>query len=207
LFERHVDGSRVRDGHGDLLAEDIFVLDDGARILDCLEFDLRLRHGDVLADVAFLAMDLERLGATRQVASFLSWYAEFAGDTWPASLAHHWIAYRALVRAKVACLAHDQGDLDAGERAATLLRLCHRHLRLATVRMVLVGGLPGTGKTTTATALADRLGWALLSSDELRHQIGSPQPGPSGYIQGLYRPEVTSAVYRCLLDQANRCLV
>jgi aminoglycoside phosphotransferase family enzyme len=53
----------VRDGHGDLLADDIFLLDDGARILDCLEFDPRLRYGDVLADVAFLAMDLERLGA------------------------------------------------------------------------------------------------------------------------------------------------
>ena len=55
---RHCD----RDGHGDLLADDIFCLDDGLRVLDCIEFDDELRYGDVLADVAFLAMDLERLG-------------------------------------------------------------------------------------------------------------------------------------------------
>ena len=39
------------------------MLSDGPRVLDCLEFDDELRYGDVLADVAFLAMDLERLGA------------------------------------------------------------------------------------------------------------------------------------------------
>jgi len=61
----------VRDGHGDLLAEDIFLLDDGLRVLDCIEFNDRLRHGDVLADVAFLAMDLERLGEPALAARFL----------------------------------------------------------------------------------------------------------------------------------------
>jgi aminoglycoside phosphotransferase family enzyme/predicted kinase len=206
LFEHRVEAGRVRDGHGDLLAEDIFVLDDGIRVLDCLEFDPRLRYGDVLADVAFLAMDLERLGAGVPAASFLSWYREFSGDNWPATLAHHWIAYRALVRAKVACLRHDQGDPTAAAQAATLLGLCHRHLRHAAVRLVLVGGLPGTGKTTTASGLAERLGWALFSSDELRHQMSGLPAGPQGYRKGLYRPEMTRAVYRGLLDRASRCL-
>jgi hypothetical protein len=207
LFERRIEAGRVRDGHGDLLADDIFLLDDGPRVLDCLEFDPRLRYGDVLADVAFLAMDLERLGAGVPAASFLSWYREFSGDNWPASLAHHWIAYRALVRAKVACLRQHDGDAGAAAQASELLALCHRHLRPATVRLVLVGGLPGTGKTTTANGLADRLGWTLFSSDELRHEIGPPAgPGVSGYRQGLYRPKITSAVYRGLLDRAGRCL-
>ena len=62
LFARRIAAGHARDGHGDLLAEDVFCLDDGPRILDCLEFDERLRFGDVLGDVAFLAMDLERLG-------------------------------------------------------------------------------------------------------------------------------------------------
>jgi aminoglycoside phosphotransferase family enzyme len=31
-------------------------------ILDCIEFNWRFRHGDVAADVAFLAMDLEAEG-------------------------------------------------------------------------------------------------------------------------------------------------
>jgi uncharacterized protein len=58
LDPREHDG-RVRAGHCDLPADDIFYLPDGARILDCLEFDDRLRAGDVLADVALLAMDVE----------------------------------------------------------------------------------------------------------------------------------------------------
>src|SRR5262249_23612933 len=159
-----------------LLADDIFMLDDGPRVLDCLEFDSQLRYGDVLADVAFLAMDLERLGAGAEAASFLAWYREFSGDSWPSSLAHHWIPYPAVDRAQVACLRHDEGDPAAASQAAELLGLCYSHLRRAGVRLVLVGGLPGTGKTTTASRLADRLGWTLLSSDELRHQI-SPSPG------------------------------
>jgi predicted kinase len=159
-----------------------------------------------LADVAFLAMDLERLGAGVPAASFLSWYREFSGDNWPATLAHHWIAYRAMVRAKVACLRHEQGDSTAVTQAAELLGMCRRHLRRAEVRLVLVGGLPGAGKTTTATGLAEQLGWTLLGSDELRHQIGPISPGPAAHREGLYRPEVTSAVYRGLLDRASQCL-
>ena len=55
----------MRAGPGDLLADDIFYLPDGARILDCLEFDDRLRAGDVLAGVALLAMDVEALGESK----------------------------------------------------------------------------------------------------------------------------------------------
>ena len=62
LLDDRIASGTVCDGHGDLQAEDIFCLDDGVRILDCLEFSDQLRYGDVCADVAFLAMDLERLG-------------------------------------------------------------------------------------------------------------------------------------------------
>ena len=63
LFEERIGGGYIVDGHGDLLADDIFCLDDGVRILDCLDFDDRLRWVDALDDAAFLAMDLERIGA------------------------------------------------------------------------------------------------------------------------------------------------
>lgn len=78
--------------------------DDGPRVLDCLEFDDRLRHGDGLADAAFLAMDLARLGWPDLARHFLDSYRMAAGDSWPAALVHHRIAYRAQVRAKVAAL-------------------------------------------------------------------------------------------------------
>ena len=71
LLDARIASGRVCDGHGDLQAEDIFCLDDGVRILDCIEFSDRLRHGDVCADVTFLAMDLERLDRPEAANRFL----------------------------------------------------------------------------------------------------------------------------------------
>jgi hypothetical protein len=104
LFDARIRQGRIVDGHGDLLADDIFCLDDGPRILDCLDFDDRLRWLDGLDDAAFLVMDLERLGASALAEQFMAAYAEYSGDPAPASLRHHYVAYRAFVRAKIACL-------------------------------------------------------------------------------------------------------
>ncbi len=62
LFARRIAEHKIVDGHADLLADDIFCLDDGPALLDCLEFDDRLRYVDGIDDAAFLAMDLEFLG-------------------------------------------------------------------------------------------------------------------------------------------------
>jgi uncharacterized protein len=208
LFDARISSGRICDGHGDLQAEDIFCLDDGVRILDCLEFSDRLRHGDVCADVAFLAMDLERLGRPESADRFLVHYRRLSGDPLPHSLVHHYTAYRAYLRAKVACLRTAQGEDRTARAARHLQDLALEHLRRARVRLVLVGGLPGCGKTTLATGLAAATGWALLRSDEVRAQLGGPAPGPSrsgpaAYREGRYRPEVTATVYGELLQQAE----
>lgn len=209
LFDRRIALGAVRDGHGDLQAEDIFCLDDGPRILDCIDFDDRLRHGDVVADVAFLAMDLERLGAPEAAASFLARYREFTGETYPQSLAHHYIASRAHVRCKVNCLRHRQGDTSAAATACSLLDLAARHLEAARVRLVLIGGLPGTGKSTLAAALADATGWSLLRSDEVRKDVaGIPHTAAAIAApgEGLYRAEMTDATYDAVLARARTAL-
>jgi aminoglycoside phosphotransferase family enzyme len=53
---------RIVDGHGDLRPEHIW-LDDKIRIIDCLEFNSRLRVVDPLDEIAFLSLECERLGA------------------------------------------------------------------------------------------------------------------------------------------------
>ncbi len=209
LFAARVAEGRIVDGHGDLLADDIFCLDDGPRILDCLEFDDRLRFVDGLDDAAFLAMDLERLGAPRLAELFLRWYAEFSGDPSPPSLWHHYVAYRAFVRAKVACLRHGQGDSTAAWEARRLAELTLGHLQAGAVTLVLVGGLPGTGKSTLAAALADRLGCTLLTSDRLRKELAgiSPhQPAAAPFGEGIYCAESTRRTYTELLSRAERLL-
>ena len=154
LGERIANG-RIVDGHGDLLAEDIFCLDDGPRILDGLEFDDRLRWGDVLYDVGFLAMDLERLGRLDLATAFLKWYREFSAETHPSSLEHHYVAYRALGAFEGLVPARRPGRPC---RRRDVPAMCHRHLLDARVRLVVIGGLPGSGKSTLAAALGDELG-------------------------------------------------
>lgn len=75
--------------------------------------------------------------------------------------------------------------------------------------LVLVGGLPGTGKSTLAAGLAERHGWAVLRSDQVRKEMagsGEPAAGPDDYRRGRYSPQMTERTYRALLDGAIRSL-
>lgn len=206
LFAARAAEGRIVDGHGDLLTDDIFCLPDGPRVLDCLDFDDRLRWLDGLDDAAFLAMDLERHGRPDLAGHFLGCYADFSGDPAPASLRHHYIAYRAFVRAKVACVRHGQGDQAAAPAARRDADLALTHLRDGAVRLILVGGLPGTGKSTLAGLLGDRLGTTVLSSDRLRKELAGldpATPADAGYREGLYSPEHTERTYTALLERAG----
>lgn len=209
LFDARVAAGRIVDGHGDLLADDVFCLEDGPRVLDCLEFDDRLRFLDGLDDIAFLAMDLDRLGAPEPAVLLLDRYAEFAGDPAPPALRAHYQAYRAFVRAKVACLRHSQSAAAAATQAIEYAELTLRHLRHGQVRLILVGGLPGTGKSTLAGQLADRLGAVLLSSDRLRKELAGINPHDSAsapFGEGIYTPARTERVYTELLHRAEQLL-
>ena len=209
LFDMRIEQGRVVDGHGDLLAEDIFCLEDGPRVLDCLEFDDHLRYVDGLDDAAFLAMDLEQLGAPEAAAFFLAQYSEYSGDPAPPSLWHHYVAYRAFVRAKVSLIQARQGAPGAEAASRRLVTTALRHLRTSAVGVTLVGGLPGSGKSTLSGALADRLGVTLLSSDRLRKELaGIPaeESAAAGYGEGIYTPEWTATTYANLLDRASALL-
>jgi aminoglycoside phosphotransferase family enzyme/predicted kinase len=205
LFADRVATGCVVDGHGDLLADDIYCLPDGPRILDCIEFNDRLRFLDRLDDAAFLAMDLEYLGAPDVADRYLDWYLEFAADPAPIPLRHHFIAYRAYVRAKVACLRSAQGDPDAAAEARRLAELAATHLRAGTVTLTIVGGLPGTGKSTLSAAIADRLGAIVISSDRIRKELAGldPEtPAAAPFGEGIYTPEWTRRTYAAVLHRA-----
>jgi uncharacterized protein len=62
LLARRVRERRIVDGHGDLRPEHI-CLGDPVRIIDCLEFNARLRMVDPFDEIAYLCVECERLGA------------------------------------------------------------------------------------------------------------------------------------------------
>jgi predicted kinase len=206
LLRARVAAGRVRDGHGDLLASDTFLPAGGApQVLDCLEFDDRLRYGDALADVASPAMDLERCGRPDAATALLSAYRLESGDDWPPSLEDYYVAARAAVRAKVAGLRWHQGHRASLAEVRTHLDIARRHLRRGAVRLVLVGGLPRTGKTTLAGLHAQRAGWVHLSSDVRRKELaGLPATARVGGAarEELYSAAMTARTYRSLLQAA-----
>jgi aminoglycoside phosphotransferase family enzyme/predicted kinase len=205
LFVRRMATDKIVDGHGDLLADDIFCLGGGPRILDCLEFNDELRSCDVVSDVASLAMDCERLGTPEVGEVLMHEYTTYTADIFPSSLAHHYIAYRAMVRCEVACLRHEQGDADSAGTARLLLDIAHRHCRLARPTMVLVGGPPGVGKSTVAAAVGDALGWTVLRSDEVRREVlgGEQWAGPSEWLSARFSATATDATYAEMVQRAG----
>ncbi|MEO6881077.1 MAG: AAA family ATPase [Mycobacteriaceae bacterium] len=222
LLDARIAAGDVLDGHADLLADDVFCLPDGPRVLDCLDFDDRLRFVDRLDDVAFLAMDLEQLGRVDLAEELhrsydAAWASRGDGTASslptpalaPISLWHHYVAYRAFVRAQVECLQHVQGHHGAAERAQRYAGLTLDHLERSAVRLVLVGGLPGTGKTTVATGLADAVGAVVVSSDEVRRELlaSGTVTGEAGVLDaGRYSPESTARVREDVLRRAGDLL-
>jgi aminoglycoside phosphotransferase family enzyme/predicted kinase len=209
LFGQRIIDKRIVDGHGDLLADDIFCMPDGPVLLDCLDFDDHLRYVDRIDDAAFLAMDLEFLGRKDLADYFLDTYGHLAHDHAPASLQHFYIAYRAVVRAKVDCMQFAQGNHDASADASRHLSLALEHLTVGAVRLALIGGAPGTGKTTLAHSLAGRVGAEVISTDDVRRELQQHGviDGEAGVLgAGLYRPDNVAAVYHDVIRRARLSL-
>jgi aminoglycoside phosphotransferase family enzyme len=104
LIEARATEERVVEGHGDLRPEHVFLGSDGmpAAVIDCLEFDLDLRIFDALEELAFLALECDRLGAASLGAEFVRVYRSVMRDDFPPPLFAFYRRQRALTRAKIA---------------------------------------------------------------------------------------------------------
>ncbi len=103
-IDRRVADGFVVEGHGDLRPEHICLYPEPV-IIDCLEFSRSLRIVDRADEIAFLALETERLGAPALAAAFIQQYRAQSHDRPPAALLHFYQGYRAIVRAALA-IAH-----------------------------------------------------------------------------------------------------
>lgn len=208
LEQRAADGL-IRDGHGDLRAEHAIVPFGGAPyIYDCIEFDPRLREIDVAADLAFLVMDLVRLGRPECAHDLVVTYRWAGGDPGEDELIAFFAAYRAWVRATIACerAAELEGDREARraseDEARALVDLGHRFAWQARgSSLLVVCGLAASGKTTLAERLSAISGRPHLSSDLIRKRRAGLAPNDRGDA-ALYTVEARKEVYRELGREA-----
>ena len=129
-LDRRVMAGRIVEGHGDLRPEHVCLLE-ATVVIDCLAFNRDFRVLDGLDEIAYLAMECERLGHPAFGAEVLSAYREAAREDAPDALVHFYSAYRALVRAKIAVLhTHDASANEVPKwitRAREYLALAESH--------------------------------------------------------------------------------
>lgn len=188
LLDKRRDAGFVRHCHGDLHLGNVTEIDGHPVIFDCIEFNDRIARIDVLYDLAFLLMDLafrarrdSRLAphANRALNIWLDHMAadEIAAALEGLALLPLFVATRAIVRAKVtAAKARDEERPGpARGTARAYLDFAGEVLRPLPPRLVAVGGLSGTGKSTMAKALAPLLGDATgavhLRTDIIRKRL------------------------------------
>ena len=215
LFRSRIVEGRIREGHGDLRAEHVCLLDDIV-IFDCIEFDEALRYGDVASEIGFLSMDLDFLAAPTLSKRLEETYASRAKDPGLLSLLPFYKCYRAYVRGKVESLKSEEQEVPDEERrkatteAQRYFCLSSRYARRKSRRLLLVVcGMVGTGKSTVARMLSDLTGFPVLNSDRIRKQLAGLAPtarSREGYGHGIYSEQFNDLTYEALLQEAEKHL-
>jgi aminoglycoside phosphotransferase family enzyme/predicted kinase len=183
---------KVRQCHGDLHLRNICVLDGKPTLFDCIEFSEAFAAIDILYDLAFLLMDLEHQGHGASANALFNRYLDLSGEDQGIAAMPLFLSLRAAIRAHVAASSGSLTD------AQSYLDYACRALQPTSARLVAIGGLSGTGKSTVAAALAPDLGARpgarVLRSDVIRKCVFGVLPEMRLPLEA-YSSDVSDRVY------------
>ncbi|MEO0812546.1 MAG: AAA family ATPase [Myxococcota bacterium] len=207
LLGSRVRAGRIRPCHGDLHLGNVAFLEGRATLFDALEFNPALANIDTLYDSAFMLMDLMARSYATQSFRLFNGLLDRNKDESGLALLPLYLATRAIVRAKVsAALAQREDDTTARTVANRYLSIARSCLLQEPPRILAIGGLSGTGKSTVARQIGPELGarpgarW--LRSDVLRklqHGVGELDRLPNS----AYGPGTSAPVYDEMLSRAR----
>jgi aminoglycoside phosphotransferase family enzyme/adenylate kinase family enzyme len=195
--------NEVRRCHGDMHLANVFVDDGEPTLFDCIEFGDFYAEMPPLYDVAFLLMDLwardMRPFANRALNTWLMAQEDVDEALSGLAALPLYLAIRAEVRAKT-----EGRKPDGRASARRYLALAATFLEPKPARLIAVGGLSGTGKSTLARALAPTLGAPVgaihLRTDEIRKRIAGVSQDtrlpPESYTREASQ-KVYAALARC----------
>lgn len=214
LENRRMSGC-VRHCHGDMHLGNIYLRADGEPVLfDAIEFNEAFATIDVLYDLAFLLMDLDRRGLSTLATVVMNRYMDITGSAWGLIALPLFLSLRAAIRSHVACTQAASIDDEAVQQAKTAeareyLDMALEYLHVPEPRLIAVGGLSGSGKSRAARELACHVGGhpgaRVVRSDVLRKRIAGVHPldklGPEGYSA-----QMTQKTYQAVFDEARTVL-
>lgn len=214
LLDQRLAEGFVRRCHGDLHLRNICLIEGRPTLFDAIEFNDAIACIDVLNDLAFLLMDLEHRGLRPYANLVLNRYLQHSGEITSLAALPLFLSLRAAIRAKVSASA-EANLTDAAEKRTLRVEIQRyfdaavAYLAPPPARLIAVGGLSGSGKTSLARALAPKIGAAPgalhLRSDVLRKALlGVDELTP--LPQDAYTPENSARVYNTLLSQARTIL-
>ncbi|MCC6418195.1 MAG: AAA family ATPase [Gemmataceae bacterium] len=220
LIDARAARGATRDTHGDLRLDHIYLFPERPPpgdlvIIDCIEFNERFRFADPVADMAFLVMDLAFHDRRALGRRFADAYFRAAADEEGRLLLPFYTAYRAAVRGKVEGLKAGEAEVPTAEREAArasararwLLALGELEEPGRRPCLVLVGGLPGSGKSTLSRRLQETAGFTMIRSDVVRKELAglaSDARPPAG--TDIYTPAWSDRTYAECLRRAEAAL-
>ena len=210
LFRLRAAAGCVRECHGDLHLGNIVVLDNTPTPFDCIEFSPALRWIDVISEISFTVMDLLRRGRPRLAWRLLNGYLEITGDFSGVGVLRFYLAYRAMVRAKIAAIRAGQRNSSNVKRelksCRSYLRLAHSCLTQRHPAVIITQGLPGCGKSTFAQIALEMLGAIRIRSDVERKRLFGLEPLADSKAQtgaDIYSENTTRRTYGKLQELAR----
>jgi hypothetical protein len=217
----------IRECHGDAHLANMVWHEGRVLLFDCLEFSEALRWIDTLSELAFLVMDLEAAcgtalprdgaaaenhGRTDFAYRALNAYLEQTGDYAGLTVLRFYLVYRALVRAKVACIRANQSGLSDPENQQVrntylgYVNLAAQYTQTPHTALIITHGLSGCGKTWLSQQLLEQLGAIRLRSDVERKRLYGLAPqarSDSNIDQGIYTADASQRTYAHLAKLAG----
>ncbi|MFZ2857753.1 AAA family ATPase [Acidovorax sp.] len=212
VFEERLRTGRVRECHGDLHLANLVLVNAAPQLFDAIEFNPALRWIDCVADIAFLAMDLQARGRADLAWRFLNAWLERTGDYAGLQVLDYYRVYRALVRARVAGLRLAQ---TVGDARAACLQEQQRYLQLALcftqprpVALWLAYGFSGSGKSTQSLGLVCQRGMVRVRADVERKRLFGLESGDasSAVPGGIYTADASLRTHDRLAQAARWAL-
>ena len=188
----------IRQCHGDLHLGNIAYQNNKIIIFDCIEFNESFYWIDTMNDAGFFSMDLLAKQETAFMIRFLNAYLFKSGDYEGLQVLNFYMVYRAMVRAKIALITHqNEQHVDFN----TYLSLAKQLTTPKQPLLFITYGFSGSGKSFLSTLLADSISAIHIKSDMERKRIKLEHPEDA-----LYGSVMNSITYTRLLYLAELVL-